>query len=151
MKCPVCNNGVKKSEQICSVCGFRYIKTVVVTEEDYHPWMDDTVIPCRTIYEKQCEELVKLNKELLDLKKENEKLKKKQILSGRTLSESFSNNGFEVIGKRPSGGCLWVVGSKAKLETYLTTAKSLFHMGDNGFSSGRATSNRTGWYTNSND
>lgn len=151
MNCPVCNKTLNVTSKKCSICGFDQIKSEFLTEEDYRHWLDDTVIPCQKIYEAQRKEQLKLNKQILELKKENEKLKNKQMVSGRTLYDFFSNNGFEVVDKRSSGGCLWVVGTKAKIEPYLIEAKKLFKIGDNGFSSGRATSNRTGWYTNSRD
>ena len=142
-KCPVCNNEIKSTKQ-CSNCGFNQIKTEFLTEEDYHHWMDDTVAPCQAIYKEQLKVIDKLKKQVSELKKN-------QVLKGKTLCEFFSNNGFEVIDKRYAGGCLWVVGTKTKLEPYIKEAKKLFNIGDNGFSSGKTTSNRMGWYTNSNE
>lgn len=150
MKCPICDCEIKSVKQ-CSNCGFNQIKTEFLTEEDYHHWMEDTVIPCQTVYRTQLKEVALLSKQLTELKKENEQLKKNQMVSGRTLYDFFNNNGFEVIDKRSSGGCLWVVGTKTEIEPYLKEAKNLFNIGDNGFSYGRSTSGRMGWYTNSND
>ena len=67
----------------------------------------------------------------------------------QTLTEYFKAQGFEVIDKRPVGGCLWVVGEKSKLETYVEQAKDLFSINEGGYSKGRATRNRYGWYTSS--
>lgn len=150
MKCPICDSETKNSKK-CTVCSFDQIRSEFLTEEDYRHWLEDTVNPCRTIYKKQLEEIAILNTTITILKIENEKLKKSQIASGKTLYDFFKNNGFEVIDKRLSGGCLWVVSSKAELDPYINVAKNIFNLDDNGFSSGRATANRTGWYTKSKD
>lgn len=64
-----------------------------------------------------------------------------------SLATYFIDNGFEVVDKRKAGGCLWVVGERAKLEPYVERAKELFSVTDGGYAKGRATGGRHGWYT----
>lgn len=61
----------------------------------------------------------------------------------------FENHGFEVVDKRKAGGCLWIIGEKAKLDPYVAHAKELFSIIDGGYAKGRATGGRHGWYTSS--
>ena len=149
MKCPICCLLVNDNTNKCPNCGFDQLKSEFLTKEDYQHWLDDTVTPCQTIYNTQLKTIALLTQKIHSLEKENENLKKTQIVSGKNLAEFFKKNGFEVIDKRPAGGCLWVIGEKAKLEPYVETARTLFKIGDNGFSAGKSTSNRSGWYTNS--
>lgn len=61
----------------------------------------------------------------------------------------FENHGFEVVDKRKAGGCLWIIGEKARLDPYVAQAKELFSITDGGYAKGRATGGRHGWYTSS--
>lgn len=65
------------------------------------------------------------------------------------LAAYFEANGFEVVDKRKAGGCLWVVGEKARLDTCVEKAKEIFSITDGGYAKGRATGGRHGWYTSS--
>ena len=61
----------------------------------------------------------------------------------------FENHGFEAVDKRKAGGCLWIIGEKAKLDPYVAKAKEMFSITDGGYAKGRATGGRYGWYTSS--
>ncbi len=67
---------------------------------------------------------------------------------GETLKNFFVEKGFEVIDKRASGGCLWVVGEKDKLMPHIEEAGKLFGAyGNYSAKGGKATKNRGGWFT----
>lgn len=66
-----------------------------------------------------------------------------------SLAAFFEANGFEVVDKRKSGGCLWVVGEQSKLEPYVEKVRELFSVSGGGYAKGRATRGRPGWFTSS--
>ena len=66
-----------------------------------------------------------------------------------SLEAYFEANGLDVVDKRKSGGCLWVIGEKSQLDPFIEKAKELFSITDGGYAKGRATGGRYGWYTSS--
>ena len=71
------------------------------------------------------------------------------VNSTGNLVAYFETRGFDVVDKRNAGGCLWVIGEKAKLDPHVAMAKELFSITDGGYAKGRATGGRHGWYTSS--
>ena len=59
----------------------------------------------------------------------------------------LESKGLEVIDKRAAGGCLWVVGDKAKIASVITEAGKLYGAYGNYSGGGKATKNRPGWFT----
>ena len=68
-----------------------------------------------------------------------------------SLFDFLTGKGLEVIDKRPSGGCLWVVGTEEKIGGIIRVAELLFSITGVYCSGGRATGYRPGWYTISNE
>ena len=66
----------------------------------------------------------------------------------QNLKAFFMSQGFTTVDKRPSGGCLWVVGDETELEPVIEKASRIYGA-KGGFGSGRATGHRRGWYTKS--
>ena len=68
--------------------------------------------------------------------------------AGGDLVAFFKAKGLEVIDKRPSGGCLWVVGEKSKISPVIQEAGKVFGAyGNYSAGGGRATKNRPAWFT----
>lgn len=88
-----------------------------------------------------------------DAKKENNVLLpptaevKKQDVSGMDLIKFFKDKNLEVIDKRTSGGCLWVVGDKEMLQPIVKEAGNLFGAYGKFSAGGRTTKQRSGWFT----
>lgn len=51
MKCPVCKSDYKKSDTICSTCGFPGLQVEFLNEEEYLEWVHTIVEPCKTMWE----------------------------------------------------------------------------------------------------
>lgn len=66
---------------------------------------------------------------------------------GKDLKGFLESKGLEVIDKRAAGGCLWVVGDKAKIASVITEAGKLYGAYGNYSGGGKATKNRPGWFT----
>ena len=65
-----------------------------------------------------------------------------------SISDYFRGQGFKVIDRRSSGGALWVVGTEAELKSHVTYVKKYFGVTDScGYSTGRATGGKPGWWT----
>ena len=87
--------------------------------------------------------------EALSISHLNVKAPEEKSQINTNLVDFFETAGFEVIDKRPLGGCLWVVGDKRSLDPYVKIAKNIFNVLDGGYTKGRATGGRNGWYTTS--
>lgn len=98
-----------------------------------------------------------LEKDLINQK--NEKLNR--LLSARkqqsasvanekpaNLISYFKSKGLTVIDKRPSGGCLWVIGSEDKIKNYTDEACKIFKITGSFCGGGKATNYKRSWYTN---
>lgn len=66
--------------------------------------------------------------------------------NAKTLIDFFKSKGLKVIDKRPNGGCLWVIGSESEIGSIVREACRKFHVGGN-YGSGRATGQKSGWFT----
>ena len=64
------------------------------------------------------------------------------------LISYFQSKGLTVIDKRPSGGCLWVVGSEDKIKNYTDEACKMFNISGTFCGGGKATNYKRSWYTN---
>ena len=81
---------------------------------------------------------------------ENRNEEKDEALNGeggKDLKGFLESKGLEVIDKRAAGGCLWVVGDKAKIASVITEAGKLYGAYGNYSGGGKATKNRPGWFT----
>lgn len=87
--------------------------------------------------------------EALSISHLNVKAPEEKSQINTNLVDFFETAGFEVIDKRPLGGCLWVVGEKRSIDPYVKIAKNIFNVLDGGYTKGRATGGRNGWYTTS--
>lgn len=67
--------------------------------------------------------------------------------STNTLKAFFESKGLEVIDKRSSGGCLWVVGSKTRIHSIITEACIKYNITGAYCGGGKATSYRDAWFT----
>ena len=63
------------------------------------------------------------------------------------LSDFFRQRGMKVIDKRPSGGCLWVVGTEKEIGTIIKEAEQNFSIKGTFCGGGRATGYNPGWFT----
>lgn len=68
----------------------------------------------------------------------------------KSLKDYFNSKGLTCVDKRPSGGCLWVVGSEDEIKKYIDEACVLFDISGVFCSGGKATKNKHSWYTKSN-
>ena len=66
--------------------------------------------------------------------------------SGESLREFFDANGLLTIDKRPSGGCLWVLGDEKTIGHIVDEAKTKFGA-VGGYASGKQTTGQPGWWT----
>jgi hypothetical protein len=64
------------------------------------------------------------------------------------LKEYFTRAGFAVNDLRSSNGCLWVIGERDELEPYVETVRKALGV-TGGYSSGKATGWKPGWWTKS--
>lgn len=64
------------------------------------------------------------------------------------LKEYFTRAGFTVNDLRSSGGCLWVIGEREDLESYVETVRKVLGV-TGGYSCGKATGWKPGWWTKS--
>lgn len=86
----------------------------------------------------------------------NKQLKPKKTESHTTaqeqppvnLKEYFIRAGFTVNDLRSSNGCLWVIGEREELEPYVETVRKVLGV-TGGFSAGKATGWKPGWWTKS--
>ena len=67
----------------------------------------------------------------------------------QTLKDYFLANGLNVIDKRPSGGCLWVIGNEASIQRYTDEASKAFEISGCFCDGGKATNYKRSWYTKS--
>lgn len=65
----------------------------------------------------------------------------------KNLTDFLESKGLEVVDKRAAGGCLWVVGDKAKIAPVIAEAGKIYGAYGNYSGGGRATKNRPGWFT----
>lgn len=150
MHCPVCDKETPNTP--CRNCGFQDIKTEFLTQEDYELWHEYTVKPCRQVYRTLTDNAKKKTSELeKKIKNLETRLRQNGLTPNGKLSlkEFFMGNGFKVVDKRASGGRLWVVGSQKELEPYIRIAQKQYNLGDHKYSSGRATDEKPGWFTTS--
>lgn len=75
--------------------------------------------------------------------------KSKESSSAKNVKEFFRSKGFDVIDCRGDKGCLWVIGEKHSLEPFVLEAKKLFGV-TGAYGSGKATSQKPGWWTKDN-
>ncbi len=66
--------------------------------------------------------------------------------SSQSVADFFVNSGVKVVDMRKKGGALWVVGEREEIEPVIEKAVEKFGI-SGGFSSGKATGFRPGWYT----
>lgn len=64
-----------------------------------------------------------------------------------TAKDYFLSKGCKIVDKRPSGGCLWVIGKESEIKKYVEEAKRLFKLSGDYCGGGRATSYKPGWFT----
>lgn len=73
MKCPVCNEIIRKNITECLNCGFDQLYKEFINEHDYNIWFNETVLPCRKVFRyqenhsKKIEKLESQNKRLLKI------------------------------------------------------------------------------------
>lgn len=58
-KCPVCKKEHHVTETICINCGFDQLNREFINQEELQRWMEETIIPCRTVYKAMAEKLSK--------------------------------------------------------------------------------------------
>ncbi len=68
------------------------------------------------------------------------------LKSGESMRDFFDSNGLLTIDKRPSGGCLWVLGDEKTIGHIVNEAKVKFGA-VGGYGSGKQTKGQPGWWT----
>jgi hypothetical protein len=68
----------------------------------------------------------------------------------KSLTEYFKTKELVVIDKRPSGGCLWVIGSEDLIQKYTDEASKIFNISGVFCNGSKSTGHRRSWYTKSN-
>lgn len=74
MKCPVCEKTINDNSVSCYYCGFDKMRSEFINESERNAWYNDTVIPCRKIYEKMKADYDELDHEYDELEREYEEL-----------------------------------------------------------------------------
>lgn len=109
--------------------------------------LDEEIFNDPILMVKHFEKYKKKTEELSKSESEQKQGKDKSVL-GKSLIDFFTSFDLEVIDKRSSGGCLWVVGDKDELSKYLELVETEYGV-KGSFGLGRATHGRIGWYTKS--
>ena len=68
----------------------------------------------------------------------------------QNLKEYFESKGLNVVDKRSSGGCFWVLGNEETIQKYTDEASRLFEVSGCFCDGGKATNYKRSWYTKDN-
>lgn len=61
MKCPVCDRIINNDWEECTFCGFDQLHKEFLNESEYNNWLEETVLPCRKVFQKLKSEDINLD------------------------------------------------------------------------------------------